>query len=683
LDIYIDVKAAAEISSEHVTTIRRNIKKGEYKARIVESSTGSKTEVLLSSLSPEAQLKYYQKINEAQNPKKHKEIDIDMAAYKEKFGEDGVKELVFKYEIVQKAIEIGTKFPKEKTKLCEELAKENNIGKRSLDRWMQSFIENGTAGLMKKLERNNKGKRTSICLEAQRYMMDKYLTKAKRKKTVIHEMLLDYAEISGPEACKNCMYREGTEARKKMELNLNPEDCINVPVCYEEYNGLIVTNSSKTLSRILKEDVSNEIVDFARKGRKYWEAAYMQKAIREKPNVVNECWFGDHHVFDVFVYDDKGNIAKPWITAWYDIGSGCLVGWCLSMNPNSRTIAEALTYGILEKPDVPFCGVPSIVYTDNGKDYRSHVFEGGQFVEVDHGKMEYNIETEGILKQLHIQNIHAKAYHGWAKPVERWFKTIEERYIRELPGWCGNNPNERPEGFDKDVKRMAEKGELLSLDEFKVVLTSKILPAYHERPHSGYNNEKPIERYMKLEKARYDMPSKALLAVIKMECVERDVTTQGIRFENKIYWHKELMHLANERVKVKYNKEQKDVLIIMHNDRFVCAATVRDKLKMVNEDADLVAENIQLQKRQENDVIDRICELKGIAKPKRRKIASANVMTGETIETESNITSIEHEKAMKEYTKALEPKEVKGDGKIKKRFERIGEEIFERDAISS
>ncbi len=682
-DIYIEVKTVSELTGETDRTVRNKVESGEYKARKIDGSGrgGIKIEVLLSSIPPEVQLKYYENTNMVNCRQSIKGIDIDMAMYKQKFGEDGLKELLFKFELVQKAIEIGIEFPREKTRICEQLAKDNNVGKRTLDRWIQAFSNFGTSGLMKKVERESKGKRTSICFEAQRFIMDKYLTKAKRKKTVVHELLLDYAESLGNDACKNCMYREGTESRMNLEL----QDIFDVPICKEEFNGIKITSSSKTISRILKEDISSEVLDYARKGRKYWEAAYMQKAIREKPNIVNKCWFGDHHVFDVFVFDEKGKIAKPWITAWYDIGSGCLVGWCLSMNPNSRTIAEALSYGILEKPDVPFYGVPEIVYTDNGKDYRSHVFEGGKIVEVDYGKMAYNIETEGILKQLHIQNIHAKAYHGWAKPIERWFKTIEERYIRELPGWCGNNPDERPEGFDKEVKRLAEKGKLLSLDEFKEIFTGKILRAYHERSHTGYNNEIPIERYMNLKKSRYDMPSWALLSIAKMECVEREVTTQGVRFDNNIYWHKELIHLANEQVKLKYNRERKDVVIIMHKDRFICAATVREKLQMVNEDPEKVAQNIALQKRQENDLRNRICELTGKIRPKPAKIASSNIQTGEIKKVSAgNITSIEHEKAMKDYEKAMEPaEEIKIEGKIKKRFRRIGEQIFERDVISS
>ncbi len=71
----------------------------------------------------------------------------------------------------------------------------------------------------------------------------------------------------------------------------------------------------------------------ARRGR----PVFAFKNIREKTNLVNQVWFGDHHQMDVFVIDEGGNAVRPWLTAWYDAGSGCLIGWCISTCPNSTT----------------------------------------------------------------------------------------------------------------------------------------------------------------------------------------------------------------------------------------------------------------------------------------------------------------------------------------------------------
>ena len=62
----------------------------------------------------------------------------------------------------------------------------------------------------------------------------------------------------------------------------------------------------------------------------------MFMAVREKPQTVNEVWFGDHHQFDCFVLDETGKPVRPWLTAWYDAATGCLVGWVLAPTRTRR-----------------------------------------------------------------------------------------------------------------------------------------------------------------------------------------------------------------------------------------------------------------------------------------------------------------------------------------------------------
>lgn len=678
-DMYVDVNFAVDLTGEHISTIYRKIDNNIYTAKKVDNvDNGKRLKVLLSSLPPAAQLKYLKQQVSDEISEEIKEIDIDMAAYEEKYGEEGMKEFLFKHELVQKALKIESQNSgSQKTKLWEKLAKENGISKRSLDRYVSSYKEFGTKALMKKLDRDNKGKRTSICEEAKRFLIEKYASRPQRTKAKVHDMLIEYAESTGKDACINCIYREGSKARAALEA----EDW-DIPVCEEEKNGIKISYSLQTVSRILKEDIPQEVYDYATKGRKYWEAMYMHKATREKPQLVNEVWFGDHHVLDVFIKDMNGKIVKPWLTAWFDAATGCIVGWCLNTNPNSQTIAEAFTYGVSEKKDFPFWGVPMMVYTDNGRDYRSHAFEGGNIVEKHFGKgMAFNIETDGILKQLDIGNTHAKAYHGWAKPIERFFGTFASRYVRELPGWCGRNPEERSENFEKELKKLIEKDELLTMDELKEWFID-VLNKYHNTPHSGYNNMTPLEVYQSKEKARYDKPSWALLSILKMESETRIVTTQGIKFDNKLYWHKELRHLVKEEVKIKYNRENKDTIIIIHKGKFICAATAKETLKMVLEDEDRVANHVSNQKRQESEVKARICELTGRAKPKQEKRSSSNMITGEIVESNTgNITVLEHEKAMKGYKEEKvkqSTKKTADEGIMDKRYRETGENILKR-----
>lgn len=62
-----------------------------------------------------------------------------------------------------------------------------------------------------------------------------------------------------------------------------------------------------------------------------------------------------------------GKPVRPWLTAWMDAMSGCFVGWAITLNPDSDTIAESLVRGIGHTAGSPFFGAPLMLYIDNGK----------------------------------------------------------------------------------------------------------------------------------------------------------------------------------------------------------------------------------------------------------------------------------------------------------------------------
>ena len=76
--------------------------------------------------------------------------------------------------------------------------------------------------------------------------------------------------------------------------------------------------------------------------------------------------------------------------------------------PNATVIKQALRIGIAEY------GIPEEIYTDNGKDYISKELDPKN--------------PESVLNVLKIGVIHALPYHGQAKPIERFFNTLESRF---------------------------------------------------------------------------------------------------------------------------------------------------------------------------------------------------------------------------------------------------------------
>jgi hypothetical protein len=163
-----------------------------------------------------------------------------------------------------------------------------------------------------------------------------------------------------------------------------------------------------------------------------------------------------------------------------DMRTRSLVGWCISFAPNSRTIAMALHHAILPKndPAFPQHGLPSSVYIDNGKDYRSKYLNGE---EISIGRIDYpdimdarrpeacrsflhrfcnttRRLKEGLGEEAWRQSLHGSRACGWGRlcPLAwPWryatahpplgqacggasTRTLVQSFPASWPAWCGS-----------------------------------------------------------------------------------------------------------------------------------------------------------------------------------------------------------------------------------------------------
>ena len=141
-----------------------------------------------------------------------------------------------------------------------------------------------------------------------------------------------------------------------------------------------------------------------------------RKTKRSKPTLVNEVWFGDHHKLDLFVLDEKRQSGAP-----VDDGvDGRLLTAVCGLGADAGTeqrhgggqLCRAAVY--TKGSDVH--GLPRYIYIDNGKDYRSHRFEGETLVETDLGCLNAEFSGKGRLAStLGVGVHHALPYRGWSK----------------------------------------------------------------------------------------------------------------------------------------------------------------------------------------------------------------------------------------------------------------------------
>ena len=532
----------------------------------------------------------------------------DLATYKAAFGEKGIA----------------------------ELAKKNGVTSRTLRRWHAVYKTGGLAAIMDKVERKDKGKTRIMCQLAQDYIEAQMGDKRKFPQTLVLERLRERAQELGDNACDCCVYCDGSSARRA----LKPAQRDAYPVCQMAEGRMVIPANRYAVNRVVAA-IPDAQLTYARRGKRAWEAAYMQKTKRVKPVMVNDVWFGDHHKLDLFVLDENGNLVRPWMTAWMDACSRKFVGWELTLEPNSDTVADSFCRAAVYTAGSDVHGLPRAIYIDNGKDYRSQRFEGDRFVEDDLGLLNAEFyEKEGLLRALGVAVHHALPYRGWSKDVERAFGTLED-FIREMPGWCGDSPEERPEDNGRILRRLRERGELMYFETFAKCFAEKLLPKYEN--HIGEDGLSPDQRYHMAEKARSDTPDWATMAVFKSQCVKRVVSTQGVRLNNQLFWHPDMADAIREQVTVYYNRGYNPSVTIFRGGRFLCEAKPVEMMNLIETDQERVAAHMADQKRQQRKITDRLAYLRQSTKRISREAYAEAI--DEQRQRQATVTSLEARRA--------------------------------------
>jgi putative transposase len=178
-------------------------------------------------------------------------------------------------------------------------------------------------------------------------------------------------------------------------------------------------------------------------------------------------WQADHTPLDVWLLDEAGKPAKPYLTAIEDDYSRMIVGYRLSFQPaTALTTALTLRQAIWRKEDPRWsaCGIPSVFYTDHGSDFTSkHLEQGAADI-----RMELVFSEKGVPR-------------GRGK-VERFFRSVDQLFLQDVPGYA-------PKGY-------TEAEATLTLPDFEQRFRTWLLEDYHHRVHSETACQ-PKERWEK------------------------------------------------------------------------------------------------------------------------------------------------------------------------------------------
>jgi hypothetical protein len=319
------------------------------------------------------------------------------------------------------------------------------------------------------------------------------------------------------------------------------------------------------------ESMPPSLAAYARSGRKAYRERMSPFLKRGYTDVMaNQIWVGDHALHDVecandcFNDADSGAPIRVRISAMIDYRSRMVVGASWAWEGSSRAIAATMRRGILK------FGAPEHIYVDNGKDYRK-VAKGaapGYMTEPERAperwwRAEFDqIDRTGFLARLGIAVTHCLPHHPQSKHVERFFRTMHERFDRCWPTYTSGNPFTRP---DVTSVAMADHRKLLRegrASESNHPLASRFILAalawieeYNRTPHDGQgmDGRAPIEVYeANLNPDQRPSPDPSALALLMAEHEKRLVRECAVTLNKRRYvpvdqagW--QTLHELNER----------------------------------------------------------------------------------------------------------------------------------------
>lgn len=313
---------------------------------------------------------------------------------------------------------------------------------------------------------------------------------------------------------------------------------------------------------------------------------------------------GDHSERDVTVVSDDKTLARPWLTPWQDLRTGLIWGWHLSLVPSSQAAALAYADGVnnfgaqpLSRPD---SGFYSYVYTDHGRTYKSHRWDGQviavhESVNVIEGGIGLLLRQRkiGILSDLQIRHLLARKWNAREKPLERFFRIVSEWEENTLDAYCGSNPSKRP---DKWRTLYAQHQQYLSgnrssspfptLEEYRDPLEefiNRYNHSEHQRWTLGGGQIIPIDEYRRLYLTRYEISRKAL-ALLLLKPATRIIEKDGVNCfrRNWYYYHEAMSQFKGNRVEILFSDDDyRTVWVILPNNE-ICEANLISPTPLLN-----------------------------------------------------------------------------------------------------
>ena len=293
-----------------------------------------------------------------------------------------------------------------------------------------------------------------------------------------------------------------------------------------------------------------------------------EKALKEKviPHIKRDV--SKIEVGEVLVADGKrlnfqvinpftGKPCRATLIGFLDWKSTALVGYEIMLEENTQNIASALRNAILN-----LGRIPKFVYLDNGKAFRGKYFLGSSNFD--------EIGLKGLYEKLGITTVFANPYNARAKVIERFFLEMQESFEKLLPSYIGTSIENKParlrrnENFHSEIHTEFTPTIQQTIQMINSWLEYKnSLPCPNDRTRSNKEMLDSIERQ---EINPRELDDLMMAQEIKT------ITSQGIRFLKADYYNDALYGLR-QKVIIKYSLFDLNYInVYTTSGKFLCRA---------------------------------------------------------------------------------------------------------------
>jgi putative transposase len=396
-----------------------------------------------------------------------------------------------RYQLLRPALEEGVR--------VTDLAHARGLPLRSVQRWVARYRQKGLVGLVRS-PRADRDRHRRLSAEGQRLIEGLALRKPPPTAAFVYRQFAAVAKQEGwPIPSYSLVYR--------VIRQLDP--------------GLV------TLAH-----------DGAKAYREEFDLLYCREA-----NQPNEIWQADHTLANIWLVDERGKPARPWLTALVDDYSRAVPGYFLGFQaPSALHTSLALRQGIWRKEDPRWhvCGIPDVFYTDHGSDFTSR-------------------HVEQVSADLKIQLVFsAPGMPRGRGRIERFFETVDQLFLCRLPGYA-------PKGQPIPTPS-------LTLPEFDGQFREFLLGEYHQRVN-GETNVAPQARwehggFLPRLPESLEQLDLLLLTVARARRVHPD----GIHFQGQRFLDLTLAAYVGQDVTIRYDPRDLAEIRVFHRDAFLCRA---------------------------------------------------------------------------------------------------------------